>query len=89
MKTEDLYEAILRLKEASEVGSRNSNLRIDVLSRDVANLNTQLDKRFDGAYSHVDARFSEVYERFGQIDERFCQLGERFEQMDVRFEVSM
>ena len=69
---QELLNAILDLRNATEIGFVAVNGRFDDVDKRLDNV----DKRFD----NVDGRFDDVYRRLDGLDRRFSSLESRFEE---------
>jgi septation ring formation regulator EzrA len=93
----DLMDAILGLREATELGfanaARDVDRRFDEMDerwhRRFMALETRVEVGFQGVdrrLTAVDARFDAVDARFNAVDARFNAVDARFDDVDARFD---
>lgn len=90
----EMFEAILSLREAVELGFKNSRTE---LRTELEALDDRWNRRFnalearvEGGFAQVDSRFDEVDGRFAAVDNRFAKVDGRLAGVDMRLaEVSV
>jgi tetrahydromethanopterin S-methyltransferase subunit G len=82
--TADLMDAILGLREATELGFAYVDRRFDEIGDRWDHRFTALENRVEAGFCDVGVRFKEVDKRFEQVDARLDQVDARLEQVNGR-----
>lgn len=82
----EMFEAILSLREAVELGFNNARSEFrEELRAEIGALDERWNRRFNALEARVETGFAEVTSSFAEVDRRFDEIDRRFAQVDGRF----